>query len=442
MDTTDTICAQATPQGNASVSIVRLSGPKALEIAKQVAPTKLHPRQAYFSAFFAHDCKTVIDQGVVIYFPQPHSFTGEDVVEFQCHGNPFVVQKLLNELCAHGARLAVAGEFSERAFLNGKLDLSQLEAIADLISSGSEQAARSAVLSMQGKFSEQVQSILHQLIQIRTHIEAGLDFAEEDIEVEVKTSMHAKLDATRNEIEQLFAIAQKGVQMQQGVSVVLTGLPNVGKSSLLNALSTEERAIVTEVPGTTRDVLYVDMEINGIPMRMIDTAGLRSNADVVEQEGIERARAAIEHADLVIRVIDCSRPQTGKPEIAAAAKRLDVYNKIDLLADSAVIPNGAIAVSAKTGAGIDQLREQIARDLQALPESSQTPFSARARHLDAMRRALNAIQNALRQLQAEAPLELAAEDLRIAQQCLGEITGEFTPDDLLDYVFREFCIGK
>ena len=269
-----------------------------------------------------------------------------------------------------------------------------------------------------------------------------MDFAEEDIEVEVKTSMHAKLDATRIEIEQLFAIAQKGVQMQQGVSVVLTGLPNVGKSSLLNALSTEERAIVTEVPGTTRDVLYVDMEINGIPMRMIDTAGLRSNADVVEQEGIERARAAIEHADLVIRVIDCSRPQTGKPEIAAAAKRLDVYNKIDLLADSAVIPNGAIAVSAKTGAGIDQLREQIARDLQALPESSQTPFSARARHLDAMRRALNAIQNALRQLQAEAPLELAAEDLRIAQQCLGEITGEFTPDDLLDYVFREFCIGK
>ena len=442
MANTDTICAQATPQGNASVSIVRLSGPEALKIGRQLTHIDFIPRHAHFCTLLDHDGKITIDQAVVIYFPQPQSFTGEDVVEFQCHGNPFVVKSLLQELCRYGARLAVAGEFSERAFLNGKLDLSQLEAIADLISSGSEQAARSAVLSMQGQFSDQVQNILQQLIQIRTHIEAGLDFAEEDIEVEVKTRMQAKLDSTRQEIEKLFAIAQRGVQMQRGVSVVLTGLPNVGKSSLLNALSTEERAIVTEIPGTTRDVVYVDMEINGIPMRLIDTAGLRTDAGIVEQEGIERARKAIENADLVIHVIDSSQPNAATEKLINMSNRIDVYNKIDLLNDGVAIPDNAILVSAKTGAGINQLREHIANRLQLQPKETQTPFSARARHLDAMRRALDSIQHALQQLQIDSPMELAAEDLRIAQQCLGEITGEFSPDDLLDYIFREFCIGK
>lgn len=442
MSSSDTICAQATPQGNASVSIVRLSGPEALPIARQLTGVELAPRYAHFLPLLDQDGKTAIDQAVVIYFPQPQSFTGEDVVEFQCHGNPFIVKNILRELCEHGARLAIAGEFSERAFLNGKLDLSQLEAIADLISSGSEQAARSAVLSMQGQFSEQVQNILQQLIQIRTHIEAGLDFAEEDIEVEVKTSMLAKLERTRQEIETLFSIAQKGVQMQRGVSVVLTGMPNVGKSSLLNALSTEERAIVTEIPGTTRDVVYVDMELNGIPIRLIDTAGLREEAGIVEQEGIERAHKAIESADLVIHVIDSSQSSSAITDLMTHNNRLDVYNKSDLLKDKKAIPGNAISVSAKTGAGIGRLREQIASRLQLQPSEMQTPFSARTRHLDSMRRAMDSIQHALQQLQADSPLELAAEDLRIAQQCLGEITGEFTPDDLLDYVFREFCIGK
>ncbi len=413
-----------------------------MSIAQQLTQVELIPRHAHFSTLLEGEGNTTIDQAVVIYFPQPHSFTGEDVVEFQCHGNPFVVKNLLQELCRYGARLAIAGEFSERAFLNGKLDLSQLEAIADLISSGSEQAARSAVLSMQGQFSEQVQSILQQLIQIRTHIEAGLDFVEEDIEVEVKTSVQAKLENTRQEIETLFAIAQKGVQMQRGVSAVLTGLPNVGKSSLLNALSTEERAIVTEIPGTTRDVVYVDMEICGIPMRLIDTAGLRTDAGIVEQEGIERARKAIENADLVIHVIDSSQSNITPAELTKTSRRLDVYNKADLLTDKSALPENAILVSAKTGAGISRLREQIASRLQLQASDSQTPFSARARHLDAMRRALASMQHAQQQLQIDAPMELAAEDLRIAQQCLGEITGEFTPDDLLDYVFREFCIGK
>ena len=442
MANTDTICAQATPQGNASVSIVRLSGPEALNIARQLTQIELVPRCAHFSTLLDYNGKTAIDQAVVIYFPQPNSLTGEDVVEFQCHGNPFVVKSLLQELCRHGARLAIAGEFSERAFLNGKLDLSQLEAIADLISSGSEQAARSAVLSMQGKFSDQVQKILQQIIQIRTYIEASLDFSEEDIDSAVKPDMQAKLESTRKEIETIFTIAQKGVQMQRGVSVVLTGLPNVGKSSLLNALSTEERAIVTEIPGTTRDVVYVDMEINGIPIRLIDTAGLRTDAGIVEQEGIERARMAIENADLVIHVIDCSQPNAATEELTHVSNRLDVYNKADLLNDNVAMPSNAILVSAKTGAGISQLRENIATHLQLQPQDAQTPFSARTRHLDAMRRALASIQHALQQLRIDAPMELAAEDLRIAQQCLGEITGEFTPDDLLDYIFREFCIGK
>ena len=442
MENTDTICAQATPQGNASVSIVRLSGTQALDIAATVTRTTLIPRHAHFATFYEQDGNSPIDQGVVIYFPQPHSFTGEEVVEFQSHGNPFVIQKLLNELCKHGARLAIAGEFSERAFLNGKLDLSQLEAIADLIASGSEQAARSAVLSMQGKFSQQVQTILQQLIQIRTHIEASLDFSEEDIETDVKTKMQAKLVATKNSIEDLFAIAQKGLQLQQGVSVVLTGLPNVGKSSLLNALSSEERAIVTEIPGTTRDTVYVDMEIGGVPMRLIDTAGLRSAAGVVEQEGIERARKAIESADLVVHVIDASQAGTAEDELSKLKNRLEIYNKIDLVTDTAQIPSGATAVSAKTGIGLEELREKIARRLSVSTHTGQTPFSARARHLDAMRRALDAVNVALNQLQTHSPLELVAEELRIAQQCLGEITGEFTPDDLLDYVFREFCIGK
>lgn len=441
MDIADTICALATPQGNGSVSIVRLSGPYALDIAKSVTCHNLKPRYAHFVSFFSQD-DTAIDQGVAIYFPQPNSYTGENVVEFQSHGSPFVTQRLLSELCKHGARLAIAGEFSERAFLNGKLDLSQLEAIADLIASGSEQAARSAVLSMQGKFSQQVQTILQQLIHIRTHIEATLDFAEEDIEVEVKTQMRSNLAETKETIEQLFAVAQKGVQMQQGVSVVLTGQANVGKSSLLNALSTEERAIVTEIPGTTRDTVYVDMEIEGVPMRLIDTAGLRSDVGTVEQVGIARAHKAIENADLVVQVIDSNQLDTFDFAIGNSENLLKIYNKIDLVLDDSHIPAEAIRVSAKTGEGLDLLRTQISKCLNTQTHSSQTPFSARSRHLDAMCRALHAIDQALEQLQKNTPLELAAEELRIAQQCLGEITGEFTPDDLLDYVFREFCIGK
>ena len=440
MAKSDTICALATPQGKGSIGIVRLSGPRAVEIAQSITRCPLKARHVHFASFYATD-ESIIDQGVVIYFSQPNSYTGEHVVEFQSHANPFVTQRLLERLCEQGARMAIAGEFSERAFLNGKLDLNQLEAIADLINSGSEQAARSAVLSMQGMFSKQVQEILRQLIEVRTHIEAALDFAEEDIEVEVKAKMETRLIEIQKTIANLFSVAQQGVQMQQGVSVVLTGKPNVGKSSLLNALCAEQRAIVTDVPGTTRDIVYADLVLNGLPIRLIDTAGIREKADVVEQAGIERAQAAMQQADLILHVIDSRETNLEKLE-EKGARTINVYNKVDLLSKRTALPQQATSVSAITGEGLDSLRDKIVSVLQKKSDSTQTPFSARARHLNAIKRSQLAINTSLAHIQSDQPLELVAEELRMAQQCLGEITGEFTPDDLLDYIFREFCIGK
>lgn len=441
MSSSETICALATPTGNASVGIIRLSGPRALEIAKLVTHKNLTPRYAHFSNFF-DDNGDVIDQGIAIYFPAPHSFTGEEVVELQPHGNPYVCQQIINCLNKQGARQALAGEFSERAFINGKLDLTQLEAIADLIASGSEQAAKSAVQSMQGKFSQQVEQILSQLIQIRTHIEASLDFAEEDIETEAREIVSTKLIALSKQVNGLFDLAKKGAQLQKGFTIVLTGSPNVGKSSLFNALCAQDRAIVTNIPGTTRDVVSIDMELNGVPIRLLDTAGIREHAEQVEQQGIERAQSAIEMADAIIHVFDgtvlSSQPQSEK----ITSNEIVVVNKCDLLADDFKPLANNILISAKTGQGLDNLRLAMQKLLNIQPSDQQAPFSARARHLDALRRCLQHFEQALEQIKILSPLELAAEELRVAQQVLGEITGEFTPDDLLDYVFREFCIGK
>ncbi len=441
MSKTETICALATPSGNASVGIIRLSGPCALEIAKKVTHKDLTPRYAHFSVFFDQD-NDVIDQGIAIYFPAPNSFTGEEVVELQPHGNPYVYQRIINAINKLGARHALAGEFSERAFINGKLDLTQLEAIADLIASGSEQAARSAVQSMQGKFSEQVQLILNQLIQIRTHIEASLDFAEEDIETEAREIVSKKLTTLSTEINVLFDIAQKGAKLQKGFTIVLTGSPNVGKSSLFNALCVQDRAIVTNIPGTTRDVVSVDMELNGIPIRLLDTAGIREHAEQIEQEGIVRAKSAMEIADAIIHVLDGTELAAEHNFENTVENNITVVNKSDLLDNDFNQPGKAILISAKTGQGLDKLRNQICQLLHIQPSEQQAPFSARARHLDALRRCLQHFERALDQTNKLSPLELVAEELRIAQQILGEITGEFTPDDLLDYVFREFCIGK
>ncbi len=441
MSDTETICALATPSGNASVAIIRLTGARSLAIAQQVTKKTLTPRYAHFTTFY-NENDQVLDQGITLYFPAPYSFTGEQVVELHPHGNPYVCQQIIHTLLQLGARLALAGEFSERAFLNGKLDLVQLEAIADLISSSSQQAARSAVQSMQGKFSQKIADILNQLIQIRTHIEASLDFAEEDIETETRQTVQHNLAQVKEQVHDIFAIAQQGAQLHKGYTLVLTGSPNVGKSSLFNALCAEDRAIVTSMPGTTRDVVCVDVNLEGIPIRLMDTAGIREDAEIIEQEGIARARSAIESADLVIHMLDACQLKTNTNISALQNNEILVINKIDLINDDTLYPQHSTCISVKTGQGLDDLYQRIRDELNIFPADQQAPFSARARHLQSLERCLNQFALAQQQLQSEAPLELAAEELRLAQQELSTITGEFTPDDLLDYVFREFCIGK
>ena len=445
MSQQDTICALATPAGHAGVAVIRISGPAALHISQQLTHKKLQARYAHLSQFFDQD-DAVIDQGLAIYFPKPHSFTGEEIVELHPHGNPYICQQLLTRLTQLGARLAIAGEFSERAFLNGKLDLTQLEAIADLIVSGSEQAAKSAVLSMQGKFSEQVNDILQQLILIRTHIEASLDFADEDIELETREKIAQLITQLQSQLDHIIEVAKQGAKLQQGATLVLTGKPNVGKSSLFNALCTQNRAIVTDIPGTTRDVVGMDIDIHGVTLRLLDTAGIREQAEAVEKEGIARAHLAMQNADCVIHVFD--RALSDDDEIQQTLTQphaITVINKADLLSEDTP-PDGdvdsALYISAKTGAGLDALKQKIMQVLGLQSMDQQPPFSARLRHIEALTRAADAIDMARQQIDSDTPLELSAEECRTAQQCLAEITGEFTPDDLLDYVFREFCIGK
>ena len=437
MERTDTICALATASGKAGVAIIRISGPDAHELGQRITHQTLTPRHVHCASFYDQE-GGLLDQGIAIYFPRPQSFTGDETVELHTHGNPHICQSVINVLTALGARLAIAGEFSERAFLNGKMDLAQLEAVADLIASGSEKAARSAVLSMQGKFSDQVHQSLQALIRIRTHIEASLDFSDEDIETETRTKVGEQLAGSIEALDELFATAQQGVQLQQGATVVFTGRPNVGKSSLFNALCAEERVIVTSVPGTTRDVVRADIQLNGMPIHLLDTAGIREQAEVIEQEGIKRAQTAIDQADLVILVTD--NPEH-LDEAIGDKREIKVLNKIDLV-NSKTTADEVIKVSAKTGEGLQALRNQIGLTLGISIVAGEPPFSARMRHLDALQRCKTALAAAHQHIQNNSPLELAAEELRLAQQSLAEITGEFTPDDLLDYIFREFCIGK
>ena len=427
----------ATAPGKAGVAVIRVSGPRALDIGQKITQQSLKPRHAHFVPFYGEG-GVLLDQGIAIYFPKPHSYTGDDTLELHTHGNPHICKSILNSLIVTGARLAIAGEFSERAFLNGKMDLAQLEAVADLIASGSEKAARSAVLSMQGKFSEQVHQALKELIIIRTHIEASLDFSEEDIETETRSHVASQLVSLNKQLHELFTTAQQGVQLQQGATVVFTGRPNVGKSSLFNALCAEERAIVTSVPGTTRDVVRADIQINGMPIHLLDTAGIRDHAELVEQEGIKRAQTAVDQADLVIHVTD-NPDHHGLVKEGVTA--INILSKIDLN-NPKNTSDDYLKVSAKTGEGLKTLHDEIAKVLGISASVGEPPFSARERHLEALHRCEKFITAALQLLDNLAPLELAAEELRMAQQALAEITGEFTPDDLLDYIFREFCIGK
>jgi len=439
------ICALATPPGKGALAIVRLSGKNAHVMAKYITHKPLAPRQASYTNFYNRD-GVVLDQGLAIYFQTPASFTGEDVIEFHCHGNPLVTDLLLKTLCSLGARLATPGEFSLRAFLNNKIDLTQAEAIADLINSTTEQAARTATRSMQGAFSQRVEDVLSQLIQMRMHIEAHLDFPDEEIDRQKTDQLESQLTTLNKILNQLLQQAKLGERLQSGATIAISGKPNAGKSSLLNVLAQSDVAIVTEIPGTTRDPLSADIEIQGIAVRLIDTAGLRETQDIVEAKGIERAQRILAQADLILWLTDVSddNSQTTPSEIDDT-KTIYVHNKIDLCSEGKCNDSLNIYISAKNQRGIDDLIKQIGQRLagaEEIQEQVDTPFLARSRHVIALQNTQENIHSALQHLSYNNELELAAEDLRLAQKNLGEITGKFTPDDLLGKIFSEFCIGK
>jgi len=451
---TDTIAAQATPPGRGGVGIVRISGPKACLIARTLCKKpNLQPRYAHFARF--HNAEgQVIDEGLVLYFPAPNSFTGEEVVELQGHGGPVVMASLLNQVVELGARVARPGEFSERAFLNDKIDLAQAEAIADLIDSASEQAARSALRSLQGAFSDRVNVLVEQLIALRMYVEAAIDFPEEEIDFLADGKVLTDLDNIRQQLHQVFQEANRGVLVKEGMKVVLAGKPNAGKSSLLNALSGRDSAIVTAIAGTTRDVLREHIHLDGMPLHITDTAGLRESPDEVEQEGIRRAWQEIQQADHVIMLVDASEvsgqqyePNALWPEfvqqLPAHIPLTVVLNKMDLVGSvpETETSNTVICLSAKTGAGVDALREHL-KSAMGYAGEGQGSFTARQRHVDALKKAHDALEQGRSQLVDAGAGELLAEDLRLAQEHLGEITGRFTPDDLLGRIFSSFCIGK
>ncbi|MGD0959506.1 MAG: tRNA uridine-5-carboxymethylaminomethyl(34) synthesis GTPase MnmE [Methylomonas sp.] len=441
----DTIAAIATPPGNGGVGIIRISGPAASDIAGQISRKKVKPRQALYRQFLDED-GGVIDSGLLLYFSAPASFTGEDVLELHAHGGRVVLDMLLRRILALGARQANPGEFSYRAFLNRKLDLAQAEAIADLITSSTEQAARSAQQSLQGVFSALINELIDELIELRVYIEAAIDFTDEEIDFLHDGVIAAKIKSLQDRIKKIHATAQQGRLLHDGMTVVLAGKPNAGKSSLLNALAGHDAAIVTEIAGTTRDVLRERIQLDGMPLHIIDTAGLRDSSHPVEQEGIRRARREIETADIVLLLIDSADPEieadAGLP--AAAGNLVKVFNKIDKSGAPPHIdtsgPNAEIFLSVKTGAGLDLLKQHL-KQCAGFSETADSVFTARRRHLQALRQAEKALQIAGEQLENHAP-ELVAEELRQAQNCLAEITGEFSADDLLGEIFGRFCIGK
>ena len=436
----DTIAAIATPPGRGAIGIVRVSGALAPEIARRLIGRLPEPRHATYAA--ARDASgQPLDAGLALYFPEPRSYTGEHCFEFQGHGGPVVLHAVLSACLDGGARLAEPGEFTRRAFLNGVMDLAQAEAVADLIDAASAEAARSAMRSLSGKFSDAIHALAAQLVELRALTEATLDFPEEEVETLHHEDAARRLAKLRAQLDQVLERSREGSLLRSGIHVVLAGRPNVGKSSLLNRLAGEERAIVTPIPGTTRDALHAPILIEGVPLNLVDTAGLRESRDEVERLGVERAQHEVARADLLLAVHDCSAPGS-EPALAApaAAARIDVYNKIDL-APSFAAPaaqHPAVCVSAKTGAGIDALRQAI---LQAAGwhAHGESVFLARERHLRALRDAAGHLGQAVARA---GQWELFAEELRLAHQALSSITGEFTADDLLGEIFSRFCIGK
>jgi tRNA modification GTPase len=441
MNNSDTIAAVATPAGRGGIGVIRISGAKVTEIASSILGKLPPARYATFSDFVDRE-GTLLDQGLAIYFPAPNSFTGEDVLELQGHGGPIVLDLILNNLLKLGARLARPGEFSERAFLNDKIDLAQAEAIADLIDSASTQAARCALRSLQGEFSAQIHALVDQLIWLRSYIEAGIDFVDEEIDLLADGQVVAKLEKVIAELNQLVDKSQQGYLLKEGMRIVLVGEPNVGKSSLLNCLSGRDTAIVTPIPGTTRDVVREQIQLDGMPLHITDTAGLRETDDPVEQEGIRRTKLALKETDLVIVLVDDRHPDDHSNILSEIEQApLIVRNKIDLSDHKAGMSSNDICyISAKTGAGIDSLKDYLKQKM-GLDSNTEGNFMARRRHLDALETAKTAFATALSHAH-NYQNELLAEELRLAQQALGEITGEFTADDLLGQIFSSFCIGK
>ncbi|MEH6625484.1 MAG: tRNA uridine-5-carboxymethylaminomethyl(34) synthesis GTPase MnmE [Motiliproteus sp.] len=450
---TDTIAALATPPGRGGVGIIRISGSKVTDIAKTLLGQIPEARHAYYGDFLDH-LGAQIDQGIALYFPNPHSFTGEDVLELQAHGGPVVLDLLLQQVLVCGARLARPGEFSERAFLNDKLDLAQAEAIADLIDSSSEQAARSALRSLQGEFSRLIQDLVEALINLRIYVEAAIDFPEEEVDFLADGKVESDLEIIVQRLLDVQKQATQGAILREGMNVVIAGRPNAGKSSLLNALAGKESAIVTAIAGTTRDVLREHIHIDGMPLHIIDTAGLREGADVVEQIGIERAWDEIRNADRVLLMVDAqttdeTSPEKIWPDFVSHLPHLDkitvIRNKVDLSEEEISTDDQQdchlICLAAKQQLGIDLLRNHL-KSCMGYESTGEGGFMARRRHLDALNQAQQYLMAGKLQLTNFGAGELLAEDLRLAQRSLSEITGEFSSDDLLGKIFSSFCIGK
>ena len=443
---TDTVVAVATAPGAGGIGIVRLSGPASARIATTVCGRTLCPRHAHH-ARFRDAVGEVIDDGIALLFPGPGSYTGEDVVELQAHGNPALLQALVARCCALGARMARPGEFTERAFLNGRLDLAQAEAVADLIAAGDVLAARAARRALDGVFSHRVEALADELVAIRVHAEAAIDFADEPLDTLGGDLLAARLADARAALVALLAAAERGRRLRDGLHAVIVGPPNAGKSSLLNALAGSERAIVTDVAGTTRDLLRESLRVDGAELTLVDTAGLRDGGDAIEREGMRRARDELARAGLAVVVLDARDPDAGRAaldaDLAGVPEVLWLHNKADLLpAGAPPAAPGVLRVSARSGAGLDALHARLRAAVLGAPAAAgDGEFTARARHVDALARAAGHLDAAAAALATET-LDLAAEALRTAHRALGEVTGQVGADELLGHIFSRFCIGK
>lgn len=442
---TETICAVATPPGIGGLGIIRISGPAVPRICEQLLGGVPQPRFAKL-ADFQDGQGNVLDSGIALYFPSPHSFTGEHVLELQGHGGNHVLRSVMNRVLELGARGARPGEFSERAFLNDKMDLVQAEAIADLIESQTDAASKAAQRSLQGVFSDRVNALQLTLTEMRVFVEAAIDFPDEEIDFLAQSDVLERVEAASQSLQRLLGEARQGRLLRDGIVLAIIGRPNAGKSSLLNALSGEDTAIVTAIPGTTRDVLREQIDLDGIPVHVADTAGIRETNDLIEAEGVRRARQALETADIILLVEDASRPLAEhvglKEELPGHATCIVVANKCDLLADGQPLPGDSRTwISAKTGQGMGALKNSI-REAVGASDQAEGSFSARQRHIEALKRAGSHLSQGHRVMDQTGAGELLAEELRLAQAALGELTGEMLPDDLLGEIFSSFCIGK